>query len=181
MKKQNIVYIIFIVVIIVLLICINETKQDELDMANVILEEKFYLGMHLMYPCEPYFCWAEETTFVDDWGYREIIDYDYSCDQYLTPNAKDYLDKNGCCLVWMDGKPYIAEGGGGFSGFGGVRFEDITKTENTIEADAIQTRLDMDGKFEEEWKMKFRVKKIDGIWKIDVFADVDDVNAWEKI
>ena len=180
MKKQKLISIILIILILILVGSIYTIKQNELNIAIDLLEEKFYLGMKLIYPGPPYFEWSEEDLFIEDYQYKEIINYNDICNEFLTSNAKNYLDQKGCCLVWIENKPYITEGGGGFSGFGGVKFKNINITKDTIEADAIQTRIDMDDKYIGEWKMKFKIKKIDDKWKIDTLADVEDIGVWQE-
>ena len=101
--------------------------------------------------------------------------------KYFTEEAKKYYDEKAICVIHHNGKSYIAEGGGGFSGYGGIEFENIKISENEIEADAIQTRLDVDEKIVGTVKSQFKLKKINGDWKIDKFVEVDDEEKWIEI
>ena len=96
----------------------------------------------------------------------------------LYKNAKEYFDKHAKCVVFDEGKAYITEGGTGFSGFGGVEFENIYITLNSIVADAVQTRVDGDGDLKGKMKSTFSLVKVENEWKIDEFADVDDFENW---
>ena len=80
--------------------------------------------------------------------------------------------------IFNDDKAYITEGGGGFSGFGGIEFENLYITTDSIVADAVQTRVDADGDFEGKIKSTFGLVKVDNEWKIDEFAEVDDLDNW---
>lgn len=185
MKKTKTTKIISIVLAIIVLIIIgiyafNERELKE-SFAETILKEKFELCVDIVYPREPYFKWAEESVMIGEYYCTEILDYEEVCDKYFTDEIKDYYDSQTICVIFNEGKAYITEGGGGFSGYGGVKFENIKSTEDIIEADAIQTRKDMDGEIEGYLKSTFRLQKEDGVWKIDEFADVDDLEKWAEI
>ena len=148
------------------------------ESAKKILNEKFELCMDLIYPSEPYFKWSDEMILIrEDYCYK-IINYESVCNKYFTPNAKEYFDKHAKCVVFDEGKAYITEGGTGFSGFGGVEFENIYITLNSIVADAVQTRVDGDGDLKGKMKSTFSLVKVENEWKIDEFADVDDFENW---
>ena len=185
MKENNVIrkicFILVIIVVIVLaMYSFNKAEVSE-DLAKTILMEKFNVCMDLMYPMEPYYTWAEENVMIDDHFCSEIVDYEEVSNIYFTENAKEYYDEYAICVIHHDGKSYITEGGGGFSGYGGIEFENIKISDDTIEADAIQTRLDMDGMTIGYVKSNFKLKNVDGKWKIDEFVDVDDIEKWTEI
>ena len=179
--SRKIGFIIAIIVVIVLaMYSFNKAEVSE-DLAKTILMEKFNVCMDLMYPMEPYYRWAEDFVMIDEYYCYEIENYEEVSNKYFTENAKEYYDEYAICVIHHDGKSYITEGGGGFSGYGGIEFENIKISDDTIEADAIQTRLNMDGMTIGYVKSNFKLKNVDGKWKIDEFVDVDDIEKWTEI
>ncbi len=148
------------------------------ERARELLKEKFELSMDLIYPSEPYFKWSKDMILIKEDYCYEITNYETVCNKYLTPNAKQYFDEHAICVIFNENKAYITEGGGGFSGFGGIEFENLYITTNSIVADAVQTRVDLEGDFKGKMKSTFSLVKVDNVWKIDEFADVDDLDNW---
>ena len=148
------------------------------ESAQKLLKEKFELCMDLIYPSEPYFKWSEEVVLIKEDYCYEIINYETVCNKYLTPNAKAYFDEHAICVIFNNDKAYITEGGGGFSGFGGIEFENLYITPDLIIADAVQTRVDADGDFKGKLKSTFSLVKVNDTWKIDEFSEVDDLENW---
>ncbi|MBQ7411081.1 MAG: hypothetical protein IJW20_06850 [Clostridia bacterium] len=146
--------------------------------AEKLLNEKFELYMELIYPSEPHFKWSEEMVLIKEDYCYEILNYETICNKYFTPNAKQYFDEHAICVIFKDDKAYITEGGEGYSGFGGIEFENIYITTDSIVADAVQTRVDLDGDFKGKIKTTFGLVKVDNEWKIDAFADVEDLDEW---
>ena len=185
MKENNLIrkicfILAIIVVIIIAMYAYNKAKISE-ELARTIIKEKFKLCIALMYPSERYYTISDEYVIIDDCFCYEIEDYEEISNKYFTEEAKKYYDEKAICVVHHNGKSYIAEGGGGFSGYGGIEFENIKISDDTIEADAIQTRLDMDGMTIGYVKSNFKLKNVDGKWKIDEFVDVDDIEKWTEI
>ena len=185
MKENNVIrkicfILAIIVVIIIAMYAYNKAKISE-ELARTILKEKFELCMDLMYPSERHYTWAEEDVMIGDYFCLEIEDYEEVSNKYFTEEAKKYYDEKAICVIHHNGKSYITEGGGGFSGYGGIEFENIKISENEIEADAIQTRLDVDEKIVGTVKSQFKLKKINGDWKIDKFVEVDDEEKWIEL
>lgn len=174
-KISLVLNIITMIGIAIYAICTFPMSEES---AKKILNEKFELCMDLIYPSEDYFKWSEEMVLVNEDYCYEILNYETICNKYFTPNAKTYFDEHAICVIFNEDKAYITEGGKGFSGFGGIEFENIYITENSIVADAIQTRVDLEGDFEEKIKSTFSVVKVDDTWKIDEFSDVDDLENW---
>lgn len=185
MKENNLIrkicfILAIIVVIIIAMYAYNKAKISE-ELARTIIKEKFELCMALMYPSERHYTWSEEYVMIDGCFCYEIEDYEEVSNKYFTEEAKKYYDEKAICVIHHNGKSYIAEGGGGFSGYGGIEFENIKISENEIEADAIQTRLDVDEKIVGTVKSQFKLKKINGDWKIDKFVEVDDEEKWIEL
>ena len=176
--ERKIGLILDIIVLIGLAIYSLSTLPMSEKSARKLLNEKFDVCMDLMYPSEPYFKWSEEMTLIKEDYCYEIINYESVCNKYFTPNAKEYFDKHVKCVIFNEGYAYITEGGTGFSGFGGVEFENLYISLDAIIADAIQTRVDGDGDLKEKMKSTFSLVKVEDEWKIDEFATVDDLENW---
>ena len=176
--ERKIGLILGIIVIIGIAIYSFSTLPMSEKSAEKLLNEKFKLCMDLMYPSEPYFKWSEEMVLIKEDYCYEIINYESVCNKYFTPNAKAYFDEKAICVIFNDDKAYITEGGGGFSGFGGIEFKNIYITANSIVADAIQTRVDIEDDYVGKVKSTFGLVKVDNEWKIDEFTDVDDLDNW---
>lgn len=171
-------YIVTIIIMIGALVYSIVTAPMSEKSAEKLLNEKFKLCMDLIYPSEPYFKWSEDTILIKEDYCYEIINYETVCNKYLTPNAKLYFDEHAICVIFNNDKVYITEGGSGFSGFGGIEFENIYITTNSIVADAVQTRVDVEGDFKEKVKSTFGLVKVDNEWKIDDFVEVNDLDNW---
>lgn len=176
--ERKIGLILDIIVLIGLAIYSLSTLPMSEKSARKLLNEKFDVCMDLMYPSEPYFKWSEEMTLIKEDYCYEIINYESVCNKYFTPNAKQYFDEHAICVIFNDDKAYITEGGGGFSGFGEIEFENLYITTDSIVADAVQTRVDLEGDFKGKIKSTFSLVKVDNVWKIDEFAEVDDLDNW---
>lgn len=181
MKKWIFIGILIIVMVIVFCGIIGQTKNNDKEAfskteAIDLLGKKYEEAIKLYDISSEYFDIDEEYETIDGVQYYKIKNYETVLrDNFSEEVFKDFEEK-ATCLVIIDKKPYLAEGGRGFSTYAGVEeFKDITITNNKITAIVKTKHNDMDGNFFEYKESTFSIIKNGDNWIINEF-NFNDVN-----
>lgn len=167
----------------------EKLKQNKLitqEEAKKLIEEKFNLATELINLNKEFEILSEPTEFIEEneikTYYYEISNYDEVCEKYFTNNAKKYFDKNANCLVWIENKPYIAEGGASPNFNAGIEIKNIKIQEDMIQS-TIEMKLFNTDANEDLGKVEstFKLKKENQIWKIEEFLSEYDLEKWNKV